>query len=345
MSDKASNVVAARPGLEAQQRRTGRPDCPKRRPATACTPCAVPGAVADPASEPSQPLPSVYHPSLCVVVQGRKRALLGDEVYVYDPLHYLVVSMTLPMIGQIIEATPERPYLCLRIDIDPALVNELLLQLGAIRAGASRPRSRAVPGAHQRDRCSMPCCAWCACSIRRTKRAVLAPLALREIHYRVLIGELGQRLRELCDVDGPAQRVARAIELLKHALRRTAAHRRAGRGRAHERRRRCMQRFKAATAMSPLQFQKQLRLQEARRLMLVDGLEAATGRAPRRLRKSVAVQPRIPAPVRCAAEARDRGDADGRRIAATRSRGCGGRGADRKEGAATDAMTSRGHGA
>jgi len=104
---------------------------------------------------------------------------------------------------------------------------------------------------------------------------VLAPLALREIHYRVLTGELGQRLRALCAVDGASHRVARAIELLKthyaEPLRiedlAAAAHMSPSSLHA---------RFKAATAMSPLQFQKQLRLQEARRMMLVDGLEAAS---------------------------------------------------------------------
>jgi AraC-like DNA-binding protein len=104
--------------------------------------------------------------------------------------------------------------------------------------------------------------------------AVLAPLALREIHFRVLGGDLGERLRRSCEVDGPAQRIARAIELVRaryaDALRidelADAAHMSASA---------LHQRFKAVTALSPLQFQKQLRLQEARRLMLDEGVEAA----------------------------------------------------------------------
>ena len=273
MNDKVSNVVPARVGLEAQQAELA-DRIARNVPSDGLHMSAVPGLALIRASEPSQPLPTVYHPSLCVVVQGRKRALLADEVYAYDPLNYLVVSMTLPMVGQIIEASVERPYLCLRIDIDAALINELLVQLGPsapVKASGDRALYVARTSAPMLD------------AVLRLVRlldtpdeaAVLAPLALREIHYRVLVGELGQRLRELCEVEGPSQRIARAIELLKtryaEPLRiedlAAAAHMSASS---------LHQRFKAATAMSPLQFQKQLRLQEARRLMLMDGIEAAS---------------------------------------------------------------------
>jgi AraC-like DNA-binding protein len=273
MSDKESRVVPVHPALEAQ--RVELVDRVARNvSADGAHPSAIDALSLIRASAPSQPLPSVYHPSLCVVVQGRKHALLGDEVYVYDPLHYLVVSMTLPVTGQIIDASPERPYLCLRIDIDAAQVNELQAQIGSpppADAGRQRALFLARTDAPLLD------------AVLRLVRlldmpeeaTVLAPLALREIHYRALTGELGQRLRALCAVDGPSQRVARAIELLKtryaEPLRiddlAAAAHMSPSSLHA---------RFKAATAMSPLQFQKQLRLQEARRMMLVDGLEAAS---------------------------------------------------------------------
>lgn len=273
MNDKPSNVIAARPELSAQQAELADRVARNTR-QEGLNDTSVPGLSLIRATAPSQPLPSVYHPSLCVVVQGRKRALLGDEVYVYDPLHYLVVSMTLPVTGQILDATPAQPYLCLRVDIDPLLVNELLTQLGPsvpAREPAARPLFLARTSASLLD------------AVLRLARlldtpeeaAVLAPLALREIHYRVLTGELGDRLCHLCEVDGPSQRIARAIELLKQRYAEplrieelaTAAH--MSPSSLH-------QRFKAVTTMSPLQFQKQLRLQEARRLMLSDGLEAAT---------------------------------------------------------------------
>lgn len=272
MSDTLSNVVEARSGFEPQQAeladriaRNARDD--------GLHATAIPGLALIRAGSPSQPLACVYHPSLCVVVQGRKRALLGDEIYVYDPLNYLVVSMSIPLVSQIVEATPAQPYLCLRIDVEPNLVNELLVQLGpAAPARANDERALFLA------RTSAPLLDAVLRLVRLldspTDAAVLAPLALREIHYRVLLGELGQRLRGLCEVDGPSQRIARAIELLKaryaEPLRiedlAAAAHMSASS---------LHQRFRAATATTPLQYQKQLRLQEARRLMLVDGLEAA----------------------------------------------------------------------
>lgn len=272
MNEKVFNLVPARPGLDAQQAelaaRIGRTASGDGAQAT-----AIPALTVIRASTPSQPLASVYHPSLCIVVQGRKRALLGGEIYTYDPLNYLVVSMSLPVVGQIIEATPAQPYLCVRIDLDPAIVNELLAQLGAAappRASEGRALFLARTSAALLD------------AVLRLVRlldapddaAVLAPLALREIHYRVLLGELGQRLRSLCEADGASQRVARAIELLKARYSEplrvedlAAA--------AHMSPSSLHQRFREATATTPLQFQKQLRLQEARRLMLTEGIEAA----------------------------------------------------------------------
>ena len=272
MNDKVFNLVPARPGLDAQQaelaNRIARTASGDGVQATAIAPLTVIRA-----STPSQPLASVYHPSLCIVVQGRKRALLGGEIYTYDPLNYLVVSMSLPVVGQIIEATPAQPYLCVRIDLDPALVNELLAQLGAAappRAHDGRALFLARTSAALLD------------AVLRLVRLldapddapVLAPLALREIHYRVLLGELGQRLRSLCEADGASQRVARAIELLKARyteplrIEDLAAV-------AHMSASSLHQRFREATATTPLQFQKQLRLQEARRLLLTEGIEAA----------------------------------------------------------------------
>ena len=272
MNDKVFNLVPARPRLDAQQaelaNRIARTASGDGVQATAIAALTVIRA-----STPSQPLASVYHPSLCIVVQGRKRALLGGEIYTYDPLNYLVVSMSLPVVGQIIEATPAQPYLCVRIDLDPALVNELLAQLGAAappRAHEGRALFLARTSAALLD------------AVLRLVRLldapddapVLAPLALREIHYRVLLGELGQRLRSLCEADGASQRVARAIELLKARyteplrIEDLAAV-------AHMSASSLHQRFREATATTPLQFQKQLRLQEARRLLLTEGIEAA----------------------------------------------------------------------
>ena len=272
MHDKASNVIPARADFAPQQAELA-DRVARKTPAPGLNDTCVPGLSLIRATAPSQPLPSVYHPSLCVVVQGRKRALLGDEVYVYDPLNYLVVSMTLPITGQIIDASPQQPYLCLRVDIDPAQVASLLAQL---------PPSLPAPEAATRPLFLARTSAPLLDAVLRLARlldmpeeaGVLAPLALREIHYRVLTGELGGRLRQLCEVDGPSQRIARAIELVKARYAETLRIEELAAA-AHMSPSALHQRFKAVTTLSPLQFQKQLRLQEARRLMLGEGMEAA----------------------------------------------------------------------
>lgn len=225
------------------------------------------------ASAPTQGLPAVYEPGLCVVVQGSKQAMMAGEVFRYDPLHYLVISVTLPIVGQILEATPERPYLCARINIDPREIGALMLEANV----SASP----VAGVERGLRVSRVSDALLDAVLRllrllRTPRdvSVLAPLAVREIYYRVLMGDLGPRLRELAVADSHSDRIARAIDLLKRRYAEPvrvkeladAVHMSASSLHHH---------FKQVTAMSPLQFQKQLRLHEARRLMLTEGVDAA----------------------------------------------------------------------
>ncbi len=190
----------------------------------------------------------------------------------YDALNYLTVSVTLPAIGQILEATEDRPYLCLRLELDARLIAELLLQVGRSGVPASTDRGLFVARTSPQLLDAV---------LRLTKllehprdAAILAPLAMREIHYRVLTSELGHRLRELCVVDSQVHRVARAIELLRKRFTESLRIEDLAAA-AHMSESSLHHRFKAVTAMSPMQFQKQLRLHEARRLMLTEGLEAA----------------------------------------------------------------------
>jgi AraC-like DNA-binding protein len=247
--------------------------------AAACAPTdgthatAVPGFSVIRASAPGQPLPAVYEPGLVFVVQGRKQAMFGGQTLVYDPLHYLLVSVTVLPLGQILQATPDRPYLCLRLNLDAAQLTDLLLQ--AQPEGG--PPGPAAPGL-KLARVSLPLADAVLRLLRLLREprdiAVLAPLALREIYWRVLGGELGAQLRELAVADSHSQRIARAVELLKgrfaeplrvEDLARTA----------HMSASTLHQHFKQVTSMSPLQYQKHLRLHHARRMMLADGLDAA----------------------------------------------------------------------
>ena len=82
------------------------------------------------ASSPKEPVYSVYDPSFCVIAQGSKEIFLGDECYQYDPDHYLLITAELPLVGQVLEASQERPYLSLRLDLDPALVDSVMVEAG-----------------------------------------------------------------------------------------------------------------------------------------------------------------------------------------------------------------------
>ena len=234
---------------------------------------AIPGLDLIRASAPAQALPAVYEPGIVLVVQGRKQATLGHEVLNYDPLHVLVVSVTMLPRGQVVQASPERPYLCLRLTADPRELGALVLEMPA--AAAAAPSGRGLNVA----RVSAPLLDAVLRLLRLLDAPhdapVLAPLARREIFDRVLNGELGARLRALSAADSHTQRIGRAIELLRRrfaepvriedvaqaaAMSASSLH----------------QHFKQVTSMSPLQFQKTLRLHQARQLMLSNGLDAAS---------------------------------------------------------------------
>ena len=226
------------------------------------------------ASSTSQGLPALYEPCLGIVLQGRKQAVLRRETYIYDPLNYLVVSVTLPVNGHILEASPQRPYLSLRISIDTTVIADLLSQLPELKAEDDEV-DRGLFVARTSDEMLDAVLRLMRLIESPRDAAVLADSVLREIYYRVLTGELGNRLQALCSAGGHLQRIARAIALIKGRFAEPlriesvadALHMSVSSLHHH---------FKAVTAMSPLQFQKQLRLHEARRLMLSERLDAAT---------------------------------------------------------------------
>jgi AraC-like DNA-binding protein len=224
-------------------------------------------------SIPTVCMATVYQPCLGIVVQGRKRALLNDEVFYYDALNYLVVSVTLPAMGQVLEASVERPYLCLRLNLDLEEIARLVLQLGERGPPAAANRGLFVARMDE---------ALLDAVLRMVKlldtpedAAVLGPVVQREIYYRMLRGDLAHRLLDLAHGEGGTHRIVRAIEWLKQhyavplRIEELADAVHMSSSALHHR-------FKAVTAMSPLQYQKHLRLHEARRLMFADGVDCAT---------------------------------------------------------------------
>ena len=223
-------------------------------------------------SAPSDLAALVYEPCLCVVAQGAKEVLLGDETYRLDPAQSLLVSVDLPVAARVVEASPGRPYLAVRIALDPAVVGELLADGTA--APPPGPPARAIAVTPAEPPLLDAVTRLVALLDSPQDIAPLAPLVLREITYRVLAGPQGSRLRQIASAGAPAQRIARAIRWLKDhfaeplRVESLAKHVRMSPSAFHLH-------FKGVTALSPLQYQKRLRLQEARRLMLGEGLEAA----------------------------------------------------------------------
>lgn len=223
---------------------------------------------------PTEPLHALHEPALCIVAQGRKRVLLGDRVFLYDPSQYLVVSVDLPVIGQVIAASADQPYLCLRLNLDPATLGALMMEAGL----EGDHEAEAPPGLSLST--VTPELLDAAVRLLRlldTPRDLpaLAPLVEREILYRLLTGPQAAKLRQIALGESKLQQVNRAIAWIKRHYRdpfsidAVTAEARMSRSALHHH-------FKAVTAMSPLQYQKQLRLQEARRQIVGQAVDAVT---------------------------------------------------------------------
>lgn len=225
-------------------------------------------------SAPPPPVHSISNRTFCVIAQGSKTITLGNETHRYDPAHYLITTAEMPTLAQITEATPEKPYLGVVIDLDPAIVSSVMVETGH---GATYAQSsvKALDVS--------PLDAGLLEAVVRLLRAAespqdarfLAPLIMRELVYRLLLGAQGGRLRQLTMIGGSAHRIASAIDRIRkefaQPLRVEEIARDIGMSPSS-----FHQHFKTVTAMSPLQFQKQLRLQEARRLLLAEELDAAS---------------------------------------------------------------------
>src|SRR5262245_41109927 len=169
------------------------------------------------ASQLTEPLPTVYEPALCIVAQGGKQVVLADEVYFYGPGQCLVVSVDLPAVGQVIEATPAEPYLCLRLDLDPGQLSALMMELGQ---GATRnqraERLKLGLSVSPVDPALLDAAVRLARLLETPNDIpILAPLIEREILYRLLSGEYGDRLRQIATADNRLVAVNRAISWLK----------------------------------------------------------------------------------------------------------------------------------
>lgn len=222
---------------------------------------------------PTEPTSYMLPPSICLIGQGRKRLFLGEETYIYDAHRYLVTSVDLPVVTQIIEASSDAPYLGLTLELDLRLIAQLML-------GQEMPSDRP-----SKERLGIAVSEVSASLLDAFNRLLdllespddipaLAPLVKQEIFYRLLRGEQGPRLRQITSVGNHGYHISRAIDWLKanfsKPVKMEELASRAGLSLSafHNH-------FRAMTAMSPLQYQKRMRLNEARRLMLTEHVDAS----------------------------------------------------------------------
>lgn len=215
---------------------------------------------------------TIYEPAIAIILQGKKKILLGEKTYHYGVAQSLVVAVELPVRGFIVEATPDSPFLGFLLKLAPIQLSDIIAQVQPRTVATAFPCSGLSLG-----NVDLP---LMECTLRLTQLLdtpqdiqFLAPLMIREIYYRLLMGEHGEIIRQIITSGSHMQRIAGVIERLKAdfalSLRVEELAEQANMSVSSFHRH-----FKTVTSMSPLQYQKQLRLLEARRLMLTEDTDA-----------------------------------------------------------------------
>lgn len=234
----------------------------------------VPGLTLYRHTAPTAPAPATYEPSVALVLQGRKQVELGARTFIYDPSRYLLTSLDLPVVSRVMEATPNAPYLCVRLKLEIQTVREILSRedFPSPLTNSETPAMSTVEATPEVlsafDR---------LLSLLNSPEDIgfLSPMLQREITYRILRGAGGQRLRAIATTGDQSYRTAKVIAWIRaNYLKpfRVEDLARIGGMSAST----LHHHFRVLTSMSPLQYQKKLRLQAARDRMLLEGVDAAT---------------------------------------------------------------------
>ena len=234
----------------------------------------IPGLTLHRRAAPTAPCSLTYQPSVTVIAQGRKRVDLGRTTFIYDPSRFLLTSVDLPVVSRVIEASEQVPCLILSLRLEMSMVRELLGRED-IQVVEAPPDSPAMATGETTAEFLAACCRLL--DLLRAPRDIpfLGGLVQREIIYRILRSAEGARLRAIATLGEQCNRTAKAVAWIQANYARPlcvddlADIAGMGVSTLHHH-------FRVLTAMSPLQYQKQLRLQAARGRMLVDGLDAAT---------------------------------------------------------------------
>ncbi|WP_400243622.1 AraC family transcriptional regulator N-terminal domain-containing protein [Niallia sp. JL1B1071] len=223
------------------------------------------------ASTLTEPLHSIIEPSVCFIVQGAKIVMLGEEIFRYDSSQYLITSVHLPIRGKITEATEENPYYCIRLGFTTEQILEAVTNQ---KEGDSLPPKRAMLVNKATPDMTEALSRLLKLLDSPKDISVLAPLYQKEILYRIMQNEDGDHMKQYAILGSHSQTIKEVIQVINHGydkplrVEELAKFANMSLSSFHHY-------FKLITGMSPLQFQKMIRLQEARRLLLSEGLEAA----------------------------------------------------------------------
>jgi AraC-like DNA-binding protein len=235
---------------------------------------AIPGLTLYRNTVPTAPNPCTYEPSLLVIPQGRKRVDLGKESYVFGETTFLLTSIELPIVSRVCSASVERPYLAFFLRLDMGMVRDVL-HSEEVSIPAPPVGTRGMALGKATSELLAPCCRMVQLLDTPQDVPFFGKLLQREIIYRLLQGPQGDRQRSVATLADQNYRTAKAVNWLREHYQDTlnvddlASITGMSRSTLHHH-------FRSLTAMSPLQFQKQLRLHAARQKMLTEELDAAS---------------------------------------------------------------------
>ncbi len=221
---------------------------------------------------PTPPTSYTHNPSICLIAQGRKRVLLGEESYIYDANHFLISSVDLPIIANIIEASEEQPYLGLIVELDLTEISQLIID-SELAFTQSKEAQKGIAVGELSESLLGAFVRLAELLDEGQNIKILAPIIKREIFYRLLMSEQGTRLHQIVTAGSHSHQIAKAIDWLKNnfvkplSVGDLASFTGMSKSSFYTH-------FRSMTSMTPLQFQKKLRLSEARRLMLTENLDA-----------------------------------------------------------------------
>lgn len=223
---------------------------------------------------PTRSNSNILDASLCLIAQGRKQVILSEEIYTYDANHFLFTAIDLPVISQIIEASIERPYLALVLRLDPYILAQLMLEAHIPLKYTNNEKKGIAVGLVSPELNDA--------FVRLLKLLdtpqdipILSPLIIKEIFYRLLMSPQGERLKRIVATGTTGHRIIKALDWLKinfekpFSVEDLASTMGMSASSFH-------QHFRDITSMSPLQYQKRIRLTEARRLLMTENRDISS---------------------------------------------------------------------